>query len=132
MPARLGALNHERIDARAHQLLREGQRRGKTDQLRARSLHRRDRRAGGNAAGQRDVPDLFLGADLDKVEERRVHGDQVNAEGLVVSARVATISSRSRAGSIAPHAIMPKPPAFEMADTRFRSETQVIAPAIIA
>ena len=52
--------------------------------------------------------------------------------GLLVSARVAMISASRMAGGIDPQAITPKPPALEMAETRWRSETQVIAPAMMA
>jgi len=53
---------------------------------------------------------------------------RLTPNGCVVSARVASISAASWFGDIAPHASTPKPPAFEIADTRLRSETQVIAP----
>ncbi len=35
-------------------------------------------------------------------------------------------------GVIEPQAITPKPPALEMAETRLRSETQVMAPPMMA
>ena len=46
----------------------------------------------------------------------------------VASALVPAISASSNAGVIAPHAITPNPPALLMALTRWRSETQLIAP----
>ena len=45
---------------------------------------------------------------------------------------VAAISASSRSGVIAPQAITPKPPALEIAETRLRSLTQLIAPHRIA
>ncbi len=48
--------------------------------------------------------------------------------GRSVSLRVSAISVSSRSGVIAPQAITPNPPAFEMAETRLRSDTQLIAP----
>jgi hypothetical protein len=52
--------------------------------------------------------------------------------GLSAIARVAVISASSSAGVIAPHAITPNPPALLIAATRWRSETQLIAPHITA
>ena len=57
---------------------------------------------------------------------------RLTPKGRVVSALVAAISASSSAGVIAPQAITPKPPALLMADTRLRSETQLIAPHRIA
>ena len=52
--------------------------------------------------------------------------------GFSVSALVAAISASSRSTVIAPQAITPKPPALDMAATRLRSLTQLIAPAMMA
>jgi hypothetical protein len=52
--------------------------------------------------------------------------------GFSVSALVAAISASNRAGVIAPHAITPKPPALDIAETRLRSLTHDMAPAMIA
>ena len=57
---------------------------------------------------------------------------RLTPNGRVVSACVAAISAASWSGSMAPHASTPKPPAFDSAATRRRSETQVIAPPISA
>ena len=57
---------------------------------------------------------------------------RLTPNGLVASALVAAISASSSSGVIAPQAITPKPPAFEMAETRLRSDTQLIAPHRIA
>jgi len=52
--------------------------------------------------------------------------------GLAVSFFVSAISVSSKSGVIAPQAITPNPPALLIAETRFRSETQLIAPHNIA
>ena len=52
--------------------------------------------------------------------------------GLIVCSLVAAISLSSSSGVIAPQAITPNPPALEMAETRWRSLTQLIAPHMIA
>ena len=52
--------------------------------------------------------------------------------GRSVSALVAAISRSSSSTVIAPHAITPNPPAFEIAATRLRSLTHDIAPPMIA
>src|SRR5262245_49278001 len=57
---------------------------------------------------------------------------RLTPNGRSVSAAVAAISAASSSGDIAPEAITPKPPPFEMAATRWRSETQVMAPPMIA
>ena len=53
-------------------------------------------------------------------------------KGLFVIAFVAAISASSSSGVIAPQAITPKPPALLIADTSLRSETQLIAPHMMA
>ena len=57
---------------------------------------------------------------------------RLTPNGLSVSALVPAISASSRSGVIAPQAITPKPPALLIAETRVRSETQLIAPHRIA
>src|SRR3569623_2938910 len=52
--------------------------------------------------------------------------------GLSVNALVPAISASSSSGGIAPQAIRPKPPALDMAATRWRSDTHDIAPHRIA
>src|SRR3546814_3868286 len=49
---------------------------------------------------------------------------RLTPNGLCVSALVPAISASRSSGAIAPHAITPNPPAFDMAETRWRSETQ--------
>ncbi len=57
---------------------------------------------------------------------------RLTPKGLSVRFFVSAISVSSSSGVIAPQAITPKPPAFEMAATRLRSDTQLIAPHIMA
>ena len=57
---------------------------------------------------------------------------RLTPNGRSVSALVPAISASSKSGVIAPHAITPKPPALEIAATRWRSDTQDIAPPRIA
>ena len=72
-------------------------------------------------------------ADVDQLHQLRVHRDQVDAERLRRSARRWRRSRRRAArGDIEPEAMTPNPPAFEIAATRLRSDTQVIAPPMIA
>ena len=56
---------------------------------------------------------------------------RLTPKGREVSAWVASISAASWSGFIAPQAMTPKPPAFEMAATRWRSLTHVIAPPMM-
>jgi hypothetical protein len=86
----------------------------------------------GDAAGQHDMAHAMLFTHRDQIEQQRVHGDQVDAERLGGERLVPAISASSSAGVIAPQAITPKPPALLIAATRFRSETQLIAPHRIA
>ncbi len=83
MAARFHALDHQRVDARSHQLLRQRQRGRKADQLGAIGLDRLDAALGRQATGQHDMAHLMLGAHRDQVEQLRMHGDQVHAERLV-------------------------------------------------
>jgi hypothetical protein len=57
---------------------------------------------------------------------------RLTPNGLLVSAFVPAISASSSSGVIAPQAITPNPPALLIAETRLRSETQLIAPQRIA
>ena len=62
-----------------------------------------------------------------------MHGDQIDAERLLGQrARRRDLLGRAGPGVIAPQAMTPKPPPFEIAATRLRSDTQVIAPPMIA
>jgi hypothetical protein len=57
---------------------------------------------------------------------------KLTPNGRFVRALVSAISVSSSSGPIAPQAITPNPPALEMAETRWRSEIQLIAPPMIA
>ena len=82
MPAGLAALDHQRIGAGTHQLLRQRQRGGEADDLRAAILRRLDRRPRRDAASEDDVPHLVRQAHLHELIQLRMHGDQVHAEGF--------------------------------------------------
>ena len=87
----------------------------------------------GHAAGEHDMADPAGDADVDQLEQLRVQRDQIDAERAVGSARRWRRSRRRAArGDIEPEAMTPNPPAFEIAATRLRSDTQVIAPPMIA
>ena len=109
------------------------QRRREADHARAAVADARDRRRARQAAGQHDMADALRRADVDQLGELRVQRDQIDAERPRRSAPRSRRSRRpSRSGDIAPEAITPKPPALEIAATRLRSDTQVIAPPMIA
>src|SRR5579859_78886 len=57
---------------------------------------------------------------------------RLTPKGFLVRAWVPSISRASSSGDIDPQAITPKPPAFEIAATRLRSETHDIAPPRMA
>ena len=57
---------------------------------------------------------------------------RLTPNGRSVRVLVSAISVSSNSGPIAPQAITPNPPALEMAETRLRSEIQLIAPPMIA
>ncbi len=80
--AGLHPLDDQRVAARAQQLLRQRQCRGEHDDLRAERLDRLDAALGRDSAGEHDMADAVLAADLDQLEQHRVHGDQVDAERL--------------------------------------------------
>ena len=133
MAAGLHALDDDGVGAGAHQLAGDHQGRGEAQQLGAALLDACQRGAGREAAGQHDVPDLVVEADIDQLH--RAAGCMVmrlTPKGRSVSAAVAAISAASRPGDIEPEAMTPKPPAFESADTRCRSDTQVMAPPMMA
>ena len=83
MPAGLGAFDHQRIGAGAHQLLRQRQRRGEADHLGAAVLGLLDGGARRDAAGEDDMADLSLEAGLDQLVQPGMHGDEVHAEGVL-------------------------------------------------
>src|ERR1700722_9579536 len=57
---------------------------------------------------------------------------RLTPNGLLVIACVPAISAASRSGVIEPQAMTPNPPALEIAATRWRSLTQLMAPPMIA
>ena len=71
MPAGLGALDHQRIDARFHEALGQHQSGREGDELGAAILDRAHRRRRRNAARQHDMPDLGAQADLHQLVELR-------------------------------------------------------------
>ena len=132
MSAGLAALDDDRIDPHAHELAGEPQGRRKTEDASAALLDPADRGAARQAAGEHDMADAMLGADFDQIEELGMQGDQVDAERAPVSALVASISIASSSGDMDPEAMTPNPPALDIAATRLRSDTQVIAPPMTA
>ena len=83
MAASLHPFHHQRVDARPHQLLRQAKRGGEADQLGPFGLDRFDAALGRQATGQHDMADVMARAHVDQIEQHRVHGDEVDAEGLV-------------------------------------------------
>src|SRR5204863_10056732 len=80
MAACLAALDDDRIGPHAHELFGQDQSRGEAQHPHhagADALDRGDRRY---AAGQHDVADPLLDADIDQLHQLRVHRDQVDAE----------------------------------------------------
>ena len=114
MAAGLHAFDHQGVGARPHQLLREAERGGEGDQLGAVRLDLLDRPARRKPAGEHDMADIVLRADVDQLAELRMHGDEVDAERPVGARLVSAISVSSSSGLIAPQAMTPKPPALEM------------------
>ena len=76
-----------RIGARAHQLLGDRPAPGRSTSSLAPPASRAACAAGRQAAGEHDMPDLVIEADLDQLLELRMHGDEVDAERPVGSAR---------------------------------------------
>src|SRR3546814_1217339 len=81
MAARFHALDHQGVDARADQLLGQREGRGEADEFRPALLDPVDRARWGEAAGEDDMPDVVLLADVDQFHALGMHGDEVDAEG---------------------------------------------------
>ncbi len=130
MAARLHPLDHQRVDARADQLLRQRQRRARSRSAsRHYALIRSIEPDGGSPPARTTWLTSMARADVDQLGQHRMHGDEVDAERLrSVRFFVSAISVSSRSGVIAPQAITPKAPALDRAETRLRSEIQLIAP----
>ena len=80
--ASLHALDHERIRAGAKQLLAQCQGWREADDLGAARLDRFDASLWRDTACQNDMADTALRADVDQVEQLRMHGDEIDTEGL--------------------------------------------------
>src|SRR3546814_10540267 len=68
-------------DLRADQLLGQREGRGEADEFRPALLDPVDRARWGEAAGEDDMPDVVLLADVDQLHDLGMHGDEVDAEG---------------------------------------------------
>src|SRR3546814_20305468 len=82
MAARFHALNDQRINARPDKLLCQRQCGGEADDLRTAGLDRFNAAFGRKSASQHHMPDLMSRANVDEVENLRMHGDEVYAERL--------------------------------------------------
>ena len=116
----------------AHQLLGHASAGAKHMTLAPPALSRCMAARGGRPPASTTWPTPALEADIDQLVELRVHDDQVDAERPVGQRRVAAISSRAApAPSSRRPARRSRRPSL-IADTRFRSDTQVMAPPMIA
>ena len=133
MAAGLAAFDDDRVGAHAHQLARQTKRRSKADDSGAALLDpaRSPARSEARPPARRDRPD---GRRTPRSAPSSCGCSviRLTPNGRSVSARVAAISAASSSGDIDPEAMTPNPPAFEIAATRLRSDTQVIAPPMIA
>ncbi len=170
MPARLHPLDDERIDAHLHQLFADAGGGGERDHLAAALLEAVDRRPLRHPAGQHHVGHFIRNAGLDQRIERRMHQDEVHAEGGQLlpplvgrggreaglcpnrspptptlprkgggewsagrsNSRVALISLSSSSGGHRGTGDHPERAALDSAATRCRSDTQLIAPPMMA
>src|SRR5438552_8564492 len=80
MAAGLAAFDDDRIGAHAHELSRQHESRRETQDARPAGTDALDRGPARDAAGQHDVPDAMVDADIDQLQELRVHRDQVDPE----------------------------------------------------
>ena len=135
-PAGFRTLDHQRIGAGFGQANRFASTSAGAKQMSFAppSLTARTAGPGRDAAGQHDMRDTGVAADTrTSASSSRVHGDQVHPERRVrqrlgggdLLRRAAPVPSQ-------PQAITPNPPALEMAATRVRSLTQLIAPPMMA
>ena len=83
MTARLHALDDQRIHAGTRKLSRDAERGRESEELGAAILDPRHGRFARQTAGQHDMADLMLAADVDQRIEIRMHDDQIDAEGLI-------------------------------------------------
>src|SRR4051812_4608090 len=132
MAARLHPLDHEGVDARADQLLRQRQRGAKQMSLAPLPLIRSIAPPGGSPPARTTwLTSCFAQTSISS-ESCGCMVMRLTPNGRSVRLRVSAISVSSRSGVIAPQAITPKAPALESAETRWRSEIQLIAPPITA
>ena len=82
MPARFHPLDHQRIDARPDQFLRQTERRRKADDFGATCLDRIEASCRREPTGKDDVRYLMPRANIDQIHQHRMHRDQVDAEGF--------------------------------------------------
>src|SRR5262249_23490892 len=73
----------DRVDAHAHELAREPQRRRKAQDAGAALLDFANRNAARQTAGEHDMTNPMLGAYLDELEQLRMQRDQVDAKGTL-------------------------------------------------
>src|SRR5208282_979372 len=88
--------------------------------------------AGGNAPANTTWPTLCLVQTSISSIRSGWSVIKLTPKGFLVSFWVAAISSSSSLAFIEPQAMTPKPPPLEMAATRWRSDTQVMAPPMMA
>ncbi len=128
MAARFHALDDDRIGAGADQLLGQRHRGAKHMTLAPPSFSFWMAPPGGKPPASTTCPTLVSRQTPIRSINAGCMVMRLTPNGLSVSPWVALISVRSRSGVIEPQAITPKPPPLEMAETRWRSETQVMAP----
>src|SRR5436190_15475972 len=80
MAACLAALDDDRVCSHAHELFGQDQSRGEAQHPHRAGADALDRGNGRYAAGQHDVSDPLLDADIDQLHQLRMHRDQVDAE----------------------------------------------------
>lgn len=132
MATGLGTLGDEGVDAGADQLVGDDRGRQEGHDLGAAVLDPLDHGHRRQPAGQHDVGHLLGMAGVDQPVQLGMHDDQVDAEGLGRQSPGRPDLFRQPVGLHRPQARTPKPPPSEMAATNLRSETQVIAPPMMA
>jgi hypothetical protein len=132
MAAGLVALDDDRLGAAAHQLFGSTSAGAKHTARAPPSRIRAIAAPGGMPPASTMWPIPVRETYIDQFEKLRVHRDQIDAERPGRQRR--SLRSRPTAvpGDIEPEAMTPNPPALEIAATRLRSDTQVIAPPMIA
>src|SRR3546814_3489830 len=98
MADRCHSLNDQRINARPDKLLCQRQCGGEADDLRTAGLDRFNAAFGRKSASQHHMPDLMSRANVDEVENLRMHGDEVYAERLARKLQIDRATWRERVG----------------------------------